>query len=79
MLYEDAAKMIDYVSHALSDAAKEAAVLLYSPWSDPFLEELIKNADRTWCFDEGPRDAQRHITRSHSKAKKSQVTLEAFL
>jgi hypothetical protein len=47
--------------------------------SDPFLEELTKNADRTWCFDEGPRDAQRHITRSHSKAKKSQVTLEAFL
>lgn len=52
LLYEDAAEMVEYASHALSDAAKEAAMLLYSPWSDPFLEELTKNADRTWCFDE---------------------------
>jgi hypothetical protein len=49
LLYEDAAEMVEYVSHALSDTAKEAAMLLYSPWSDPFLEELTKNADRTWC------------------------------
>jgi DNA polymerase I len=28
LLYEDAAEMVEYVSHALSDAAKEAAVLL---------------------------------------------------
>jgi len=29
--------MVDYVSHALSDASKEGAVLLYSPSVDPFL------------------------------------------
>jgi hypothetical protein len=30
MLYDDAAEMVEYISaHALSDAAKEAAVLLY--------------------------------------------------
>jgi hypothetical protein len=34
MLYEDATEMVEYVSHALSDAAKEAAVQLYSPESD---------------------------------------------
>ncbi len=35
MLYEDAAEMVDYVSHALANAAKEAAVLLYSPGAIP--------------------------------------------
>src|SRR5512136_1549799 len=54
MLYEDAAEMVEYVSHALSDAGKEAAVLLYSPGSDTFLEELSKNADQVFYFDEGP-------------------------
>ncbi len=35
LLYEDAAGMVEYVSHALADAAKEAAVLLYAPGLDP--------------------------------------------
>jgi hypothetical protein len=34
LLYENAAGMIDLASQALSDAAKEAAVLLYSPGTD---------------------------------------------
>ena len=34
LLYEDAREMTKYVSHALSDAAKEAAVLLYAPALD---------------------------------------------
>jgi hypothetical protein len=34
--------MIDLVSHALRDAAKEVAVLLYSPESDTFLEDLTE-------------------------------------
>jgi len=42
ILYDDAVEMVEYVSHALSDASKEAAVLLYSPAVDPFLEDLIK-------------------------------------
>jgi hypothetical protein len=55
-LYEDAAEMIEYVSNALSDAAKESAVPLCSPGSDPFLEDLARNADRVCYFDEGPRE-----------------------
>ncbi len=31
MLYEDAAEMVEYVAHAMADAAKEDAVLLYAP------------------------------------------------
>lgn len=52
MLYKDAAEMVDYVSYALADAAKEAAVLLYAPglvssWM------AAGNADRIWHFNEG--------------------------
>lgn len=78
MLYEDAAEMVDYVSHALADASKEAAVLLYSPGLDPFLEELARNADRVWYFEEGPRATPKLISRAHPKAERSQTTLEAF-
>ncbi len=78
MLYEDAAEMIEYVSHALSDAAKEAAVLLYSPGLDPFLEELAKNANRVWYFEEGPRTAPRLIAKARPQALRNQATLEAF-
>jgi len=71
--------MVDYISRALSDAAKEAAVLLYSPGSDPFLEDLSRNADRVWYFDEGPRTSPRLITKAFPKSEKSQTTLEAFI
>lgn len=78
LLYEDAAEMVDYVSRALSDSAKETAVLLYSPSSDPFLEDLARNADRVWYFDEGPRASPRLVTKAFPKAEKNQTTLEAF-
>jgi hypothetical protein len=42
MLYEDAQEMVEYVSQGWHDAAKEAAVLLYSPGTDTFLEELTR-------------------------------------
>ena len=77
-IYEDAAEMVDYISRSLSDAAKEAAVLLYSPGSDPFLEDLARNADRVWYFDEGPRASPRLVAKAFPKAEKSQTTLEAF-
>ena len=57
---------VDLASQAMSDAAKEAAVLLYSPRTDTLLEDLTRNADRVFYFDEGPR------------AQKSQTTLEAW-
>jgi len=53
MLYEDAQGMVEYVSQGLRDAAKEAAILLYSPGTDTFLEDMTKNADRVFYFDEG--------------------------
>ncbi len=49
MLYDDAAaETVEYISHALGDAAEEAALLLYSPEVDPFLEDLMKTADRAF-------------------------------
>jgi len=74
LLYEDAAEMAEYVSCALKDAAKEAAVLLYSPTVDPILEEIIKGADRVFCFREEMK-AQRCGAKP---GRRSQTTLEAF-
>jgi hypothetical protein len=53
LLYEDAQGMVEYVSQGLHDDAKEAAVLLYSPRTDTFLEDMTRNADRVIYFDEG--------------------------
>jgi hypothetical protein len=78
LLYEDAQGMVEYVSQGLHDAAKEAAVLLYSPGTDTFLEDMNRNADRVFYFDEGPRAATKLISKTYPKAQKSQRTLEAF-
>ena len=69
MLYENAAGMVEYVSQDLHDAAKEAAVLLYSPGTDTFLEDLTKNADRVFYFEEGPRDTPRLTAKTWLKMK----------
>jgi hypothetical protein len=45
--------MVDYVSHAMKQAAHEATVLLCSSGIDPFLEDLAKVADRVFYFEEG--------------------------
>ena len=78
MLYEDAQEMVEYVSQGLHDAAKETAVLLYSPGTDTFLEDMTKNADRVFYFDEGPRATTKLISKAYPKAQKSQRTLEAW-
>jgi hypothetical protein len=71
MLHEDAAEMIEYVSRALSDAGKEASVLLYSPGSNPFREDLARNADRVLYFDEGPRASPRLVTKAFRRRKRA--------
>jgi DNA polymerase I len=78
LLYEDAKEMTEYVSKAMREAAKEATVLLYSPGADPFLEELIKNADHVFHFDERPRAETRIAAKANPRAERSQTTLEAF-
>ncbi len=59
--------MTEYVSLALREAAKEVAVLLYVPGTDPFLEELIKHADRVFYFDEGRRADARVIAKANAR------------
>lgn len=66
--------MTEYVSQAMVEAAKESAVLLYAPAADSFLEEMVKNADRVFYFNEGPRVA----AKANPRTQKSQTTLEAF-
>jgi hypothetical protein len=66
LLYEDA------------DAAKEAAILLYSPGTDSFLEDMTRNTDRVFYFDEGPRATTKLISKAYPKAQKSQTILEAW-
>ena len=78
LLDEDAIGMIGLASQATSDAAKEAALLLYSPGTDPFLEDMTRNADRVFYFEERPRAAAKLISKAYPKARKSQTTLEAF-
>ncbi|MDM7933858.1 MAG: hypothetical protein QUS08_00535, partial [Methanothrix sp.] len=78
LLYEDAREMTEYVSRALMEAAKEAAVLLYAPGADPYFEELVRNADRVFYFDEGPRAETRVVAKANARAQRSQTTLEAF-
>jgi hypothetical protein len=62
----------------MSDAAKEAAVLLYSPGTDTFLEDLTRNTDWVFYFDEGLRAETKLVSKAYPRAQKSQRTLEAW-
>jgi DNA polymerase I len=77
-IYEDAAEMVEYISRYLSDAAREATVLLYSPGSAPFLEDLTRNADRVFYFDDSPRASAKRVSKAYLRVQKSQRTLGAF-
>ncbi len=78
LLYEDAQEMAEYVSQAMREASKEAVVLLYAQGADPYFEELVKNADRVFYFDEGPRAETRVVAKAIPRTQRSQMTLEAF-
>lgn len=73
-----AAQMTEYISLSLREAAKEAAVLLYMSRADPYSEEIVKNADRVFYFDKGPRAEARVVTKANARVQRSQTTLEAF-
>ncbi len=62
----------------MRDTAYDAAVLLNAPGADPYLGELVVNADRVFYFDEGPRAEARIVAKAIPKTQKSQRTLEAF-
>ena len=69
LLYEDAQGMVEYVSQGLLDAAKEAAVLLYSPRTDTFLEDMTRNADRVFYSDEGQELLFRKLIQKRRRAR----------
>ncbi len=69
---------MELISQAMRDAAKDAAVLLYSLGTDTFLEDLTRNADRPFYFDEGPRATTKLIAKAYLWTQKSQTTLEVF-
>ena len=69
LLYEDAQGMVEYVSQGLHDAAKEAAILLYSPRTDTFLEDMTRNADRVFYSDEGQELLFRKLIQKRRRAR----------
>ncbi len=71
LLYEDAQEMTEYVSKAMRETANNAAVLLYAQGADPYLEELVANADKVFYFDEGPRAEARIVAKYIPKTQKS--------
>ena len=77
LLYKDATGMIDLTFQAMSDASKEAAVLLYSSVTDTFLEDMARNADGVFYFDEGTRATTKLISKACPKKQKGQRTLDA--
>lgn len=53
MLYENSTEIVEFIQEALKQATHEATALLYSPWIDPFLEDLARAAGRVFYFEEG--------------------------
>ena len=54
--------MTEYVSQAMGgEVTKEAAVLLHSPGTDTFIEDLTRNADRVFYFDEGLKFTEKRL------------------
>jgi hypothetical protein len=50
----------------MCNAAKYATVLLYSSGTDRFQEDLTKNTNRVFYFDEGARATTKLIAKAYS-------------
>ena len=70
-LYEDAQGMVEYVSQGLHDAAKEATVLLYSAGTDTFLEDMTRNSEGVFYFDEGSRATTKLIANAYQRRRRA--------
>ncbi|MDD1672988.1 MAG: hypothetical protein LUP99_01085 [Methanomicrobiales archaeon] len=77
-LFDEDDHLLENLPSAMRDASQQAAVLIYAPRQDRFLQELSRSADRVFCLAPFP-PAQR--TRDFSRpreASRRQTTLEAF-
>ncbi len=63
--------MTEYVSQAMKETAKGTAFLLYTQGADPYLEELIADADWVFYFNEGPRAKARIVSKAIPCTQKS--------
>ncbi|HII07520.1 MAG TPA: hypothetical protein HA349_09475 [Methanotrichaceae archaeon] len=77
-LFEGASDMAEYVGQALKETANGSAVLLYSPRTDPHLEEISKSADRVFVFNEVPKYVYKRASKKLKTGSKGQRTLEGF-
>jgi hypothetical protein len=77
-LFEDASEMAEYVGHALKGASEGSAVLLYSPWTDPHIEEISKFADRVFVFNKVHKYVYKRALKKVTPGPRGQRTLEAF-
>jgi len=78
LLYERAMEMTEHISKNMGDAAKRQQSRFCSPSTDMFLEELTRNADRVFHFEEGPRASTKLVSKAYQKAQKGQRTLEVW-
>ncbi len=46
-----------------------------TPGADPYLEELVKNADRVFYFDEGPRAEARIIAEAVPRTQRIEMKI----
>jgi len=60
-LYDGAAEMVEEVSRSIGEAAKKAAILLYSPEANSFFEDLVADANRVSYLEQGPRSHMRMV------------------
>jgi DNA polymerase I len=77
-LFEGASEMAEYVGRGLKEASRGSAVLLYTPRTDPSIDEIAKFADRVMVFNEVLKRVYKRASKEVKPGPKVQRTLEAF-